>query len=193
MHLDDLSIIDSIKRDKDRGYHHLVDTYAQRVFVTCLNLIRNKEDAEDVTQEVFATIYTSMDSFKGESKLSTWIYSIATNKCKEFLRNKTRKKRFGFHTEIEKDNSHFMPNQIIEFDHPGVKLEDKERADLLFSAIDELAENQRLAYTLHKIEGRSYDEIAELLELSVSSVESLMFRAKKRLQQLLKTYYEENE
>lgn len=192
MHLDDQSILQALSRDKDRGFNHLVDAYAARVFTTCVNLVRNREDAEDVTQEVFTTIYTSIDTFQGDSKLSTWIYSVSTNKCKEFLRKKTRKKRFGIHTEVEKDDSHFIPSQVVEYNHPGVKLEDKERANILFNAIDQLAENQRLAYTMHKIEGRSYQEVAEVLDLSVSSVESLMFRAKKRLQQLLQHYYEEN-
>lgn len=192
MHLDDQSIIDLLSTDKDRGFNHLVDAYAGRIFNTCINLLRNREDAEDLTQEVFTTIYISIDSFEGNSKLSTWIYAIALNKSKEFLRKKTRKKRFGFHTEIEKEDSHFIPSQVVDFHHPGVALEDKERVNILFNAIDQLAENQRLAYTMHKIEGRSYQEIAEVLELSVPSVESLMFRAKQRLQKLLKNYYEEN-
>ena len=192
MHLDDQSILESLATDKDRGFNHLVDAYAARIFSTCVNLLRNREDAEDLTQEVFTTIYTSIDSFEGNSKLSTWIYAIALNKSKEFLRKKTRKKRFGIHTEIEKEESHFMPALATDFYHPGVALEDKERAIILFQAIDQLAENQRLAYTMHKIEGRSYQEIAEVLDLSVPSVESLMFRAKQRLQKLLKNYYEEN-
>ncbi len=192
MHLDDQSILEAISRNTDRGYQHLVEAYADRVFSTCLNLTRNQEDAEDVTQEVFTTIYLSLETFEGNSKLSTWIYSIATNKCKEFLRKKTRKKRSGYHTEIEREDSHFVPMQIIDFQHPGVVLEDKERANILFSAIEQLAENQSIAYTLHKIEGRSYQEVAEMMDVSVSSVESLLFRAKKRLQQLLENYYREN-
>lgn len=83
----------------------------------------------------------SLESFEGKSKLSTWIYSIAVNKSKEFLRSKGRKKRFGFHTEIEKEDSHFVPSQIVEYHHPGVALEDKERANILFNAIDQLADN----------------------------------------------------
>lgn len=192
MHLDDQSILEAISRDTDRGYNQLVDAYADRVFSTCLNLTRNQEDAEDVTQEVFTTIYLSLETFEGNSKLSTWIYSVATNKCKEFLRKKTRKKRSGFHTELEREDSHFVPMQIINFHHPGVMMEDQELSKVLFSAIDQLAENQSIAYTLHKIEGRSYQEVAEIMGISVSSVESLLFRAKKRLQQLLEHYYKEN-
>lgn len=193
MHLDDQSFLELSKRNKDKAFNYLVDEYSSKVFNTCINLVRNKEDAEDVTQEVFTAIYLSLETFGGSSKLSTWIYSIALNKSKEFLRKKTRKKRSGFMTTIEKDDSHFVPTATIEFDHPGVLLENKERTRILFEAIDQLAENQKIAYTLHKIEGKSYTEISELTELSVSSVESLMFRAKKKLQELLKVYFEENE
>lgn len=193
MHLDDQSFLELSKRNKDKAFHYLVDEYSGKVYNTCISLLRNKEDAEDVTQEAFTAIYLSLDSFNGGSKLSTWIYSIAINKSKEFLRKKTRKKRSGFMTTLEKDDSHFVPEATIEYDHPGVKLEDKERTQILFKAIDQLADNQKTAYTLHKIDGVSYTEIAEIMELSVSSVESLMFRAKKKLKELLFNYYEENE
>ncbi|MFT6984164.1 MAG: RNA polymerase sigma-70 factor (ECF subfamily) [Crocinitomicaceae bacterium] len=193
MHLDDQSFLELNKRNKDKAFSYLVDAYSSKVFNTCINLIRSREDAEDVTQEVFTAVYLSLDTFGGDSKLSTWIYSIALNKSKEFLRKKTRKKRSGMMTTIEKDDSHTVPNATIEFNHPGVLLENKERTQVLFHAIDQLAENQKISYTLHKIEGMSYSEIAELTELSVSSVESLMFRAKKKLHQLLEDYYKENE
>lgn len=192
MHLNNSSIIKLLSSDKDRGFQHLIDAYAGMVYTTCLNLLRNKEDAEDLTQEVFTSVYTSLETFEGNSKLSTWVYSIALNKSKEFLRHKTRKKRHGIHTTLEKEDSHTVPLATVDFEHPGVQLEDKERAKILFAAIDQLAENQKIAYVLHKIEGRSYQEVAELLELSIPSVESLMFRAKQRLQKLLRNYYEEN-
>ena len=193
MHLDDQSFLELSKKNKDKAFNYLVDAYSSKVFNTCINLLRNKEDAEDVTQEVFTAIYLSLNTFSGGSKLSTWIYSIALNKSKEFLRKKTRKKRSGMMMTIEKDDSHIVPTATIEFNHPGILLENKERTQVLFDAIDELAENQKIAYTMHKIEGMSYTEIAELTELSVSSIESLMFRAKKKLQQLLENYYKENE
>ena len=193
MHLDDQSFLELSRKSKDRAFNYLVDAYSSKVFNTCINLIRNRADAEDVTQEVFTAVYLSLDTFGGDSKLSTWIYSIALNKSKEFLRKKTRKKRSVMMTTLEKDDSHIVPTATIEFDHPGVLLENKERTQILFDAIDQLAENQKIAYTMHKIEGMSYSEIAELTELSVSSVESLMFRAKKKLQQLLEDYYKENE
>jgi len=193
MQLDDQSFIELARTNKDKAFNYLVENYSRMIFNTCIQLLRNQEDAEDLTQEVFTTIYLSLDTFEGNSKISTWMYSIALNKSKEFLRKKTRKKRFGIFTVLEKEDSHKVPNQTINFEHPGIQLENKERAQILFEAIDQLAENQKMAYTLHKIEGIPYEEVASIMKTSISSVESLMFRAKKCLKQLLNDYYEENE
>lgn len=154
-------------------------------------MLRNTEDAEDVVQEVFVAIYLSLDSFGGNSKLSTWIYAITQNKGKEFLRSKTRLKRQGTLTVVDEIVEGSARN-TVNFNHPGVQLEDKEQAKILFDAIDALAENQGRAYRLAKIEGYSYVEIGEIMEMSVSSVESLLFRANKRLRELLSDYYQEN-
>ena len=190
MHLSEEDFLTLLFRDKERAYRYLVSRYAEQIYNRCINTVRNVEDAEDLTQEVFTVVYLSLDQFQGKSKVSTWIYSIALNKSKEFLRKKTRQKRSGSHIEVDKPESTFTPDQIINFDHPGVQLEDKELAKVLFSALDQLADNQRLAFTMHKIEGYSYDEIAEKLNVTKSSVESLMYRAKKNLQELLKNYFE---
>ena len=130
------------------------------------------------------------DSFRGESKLSTWIYRIATTKSLEVIRKRKRLKRFAFLKSITGDQGDDV--QVAGFDHPGVLLEQKENAQALFQAIGQLPESQRVAFTLHKVEGLPYQEICEVMELSLSSVESLMFRARKNLQKTLKVYYEEN-
>jgi RNA polymerase sigma-70 factor (ECF subfamily) len=80
-----------------------------------------------------------------------------------------------------------------DFAHPGIILEDQERAKILFKAIAKLPKNQKTAFVLHKIEGQSYTEIAVIMKLSISAIESLMFRAKQNLQKTLSSYYEANE
>ena len=92
MKLDDQSFIELAQKNKDRAFSILVDSFSGKIFNTCINLVRNKEDAEDLTQEVFTAIYLHLDKFRGKSKLSTWIYSLALNKSKEFLRKKNQKK-----------------------------------------------------------------------------------------------------
>lgn len=184
--------IEELKTGNEAAFRNLVEEFQKRVYNTCVGLLQNMEDAEDVTQEVFVSVFQSIHGFKGESRLSTWIYRIAVTKSLEFTRAKNRKKRFAFvHSlfsdegEIKIDTPHFY--------HPGVQLENKERAAVLFAAIDLLAENQKTAFVLHKLEDLSYQEIAEVMNVTVSSVESLMFRAKQNLQKKLGSYYEKNE
>lgn len=172
------------------AYSQLIDDYQQKVFATCISFVPNKEDAEDIAQEVFLEVFNSIHKFKGDSKLSTWIYRITTNKCLEFIRKKNTKKRFAFMqsilgNEIPMDKTSYF----TEFNHPGIVLENKERNETLFYAINQLPEIQRVVFTLHKIDGKSYKEISKIIKKSVSSVESLMFRAKNNLQKLLENFY----
>lgn len=180
-----------MRTNKDSAFAWLTDCYAQKIYGSCLQLLRNEEDAEDLVQEVFVAIYLSIETFSGNSKLSTWIYALTHNKGKEFLRSKTRLKRQGIHTSVDEKEIGKAVN-TVNFNHPGVQLEDKEHAKILFDAIDALAENQARAFRLAKLEGYSYTEIGEIMELSVSSVESLLFRANKRLRELLSEFYQEN-
>ncbi len=190
---DELKIIKELKEGKESAFRLLVEHFQRRIYNTCLNLLQNAEDAEDVTQEVFVSIYQSIQQFKGESKLYTWVYRIAITKSLEHIRMKKRKKRFAFFQHLFTNEEVSIKNEPKHFYHPGVQLENKERAAILFSAIDKLPENQKTAFILSKVEDLSYAEISEVMNLSVSSVESLLFRAKQNLQKLLLNYYNKNE
>lgn len=174
-------------------FKKVYDQHARMVFNLCLKYLQSIEDAEDVTQEVFITVFKSIHQFKGESKISTWIYKIAITKSLEFIRMKKRKKRFAFFQSIFSDEKGEINISDVHFHHPGVQLENKERAAILFNAIDKLPENQKTAYFLCKLEDLSYNEIAEIMKVTVPSVESLLFRAKQNLQKILGNYYEKNE
>jgi RNA polymerase sigma-70 factor (ECF subfamily) len=168
------------------------DTHKKRVYNTVLSLLQNREEAEDVVQEVFVKVYETLPQFKGDSSLSTWIYRIAVNKSLDFLKAKKTKKRSGFIVSLfgGDKNDDFRPLDVPDFVHPGVIAENKELATTLFKAIDKLPDNQKVAFTLSKIDGLNYAEIAEVMQVSTPSVESLLFRAKQNLQKLLREYYE---
>lgn len=174
------------------AYHYLLKEYEVKVFNLCLSFIPNNDDAEDVAQEVFIQVFNSISKFQKKSKLSTWIYSIAKNKSLDFIRSQKAKKRDFFKLNIFSDNLEKFENYFIDFSHSGVELENKENAEALFKAINLLPENQKVAFTLHKIDHLSYDEIAAIMNCSIPSVESYMFRAKSALKKILKKYYHEN-
>jgi len=182
--------INRLKNKEEIAFNKLLNDYQQKVFATCMSFVPNKEDAEDIAQNVFIEIFRSIHKFQGNSKLSTWIYKITTNKCLEFIRKKNTKKRFAFLQSLTgNDIPMDKTNYFTEFNHPGILLENKEKSETLFKAINKLPENQRTIFTLSKIENLSYKEIVEITGKSLSSVESILFRAKKNLQEILRNYY----
>ena len=179
--------IEALQKGDEKTYQELVKVFSKPIFNTCFYILQNREEAEDVTQDIFITVYQSISFFKGDSKLSTWIYRIAINKCNELLRFKKRKKRFGIHIPI------FGSAIEIATDAPDELLHQDERKRILFKAIAKLPENQQIAYTLYNMEDLSYQEIAEAMNLSLSAIESLIFRAKQNLRKSLAEFYKLNE
>jgi RNA polymerase sigma-70 factor (ECF subfamily) len=183
-------LIEQLKQGDEAAFKTIVTTWQDMVYNTAIGILQNAEDAEDVAQEVFLQVHESIGSFKGESKFSTWLYRITITKSMDHIRRKKRKKRFAkLQSLFSQDNR--LVYDPPDFGHPGVTLDNKEKAAVLLKAVKELPENQQVAFTLHKIEGLSYQEVGEVMKTSVSSVESLLHRAKKNLKKLLEVYYKE--
>ncbi len=186
-------LIAQLQQGSEPAFRFLVENFQDRVYNTCLGVLRNTADAEDIAQEVFVEVHRSVHAFKAESKLSTWIYRICVTKSLDHLRSKKRKKRSGIIKSIFGDKDNEPRYDIPDFVHPGIQLENKERAAFLFKAIEQLPENQKIAYTLNKIECLSYQEISESMDITLPAVESLIFRAKQNLKKTLTDYYNRNE
>lgn len=182
--MNEFELIQGLRSGNEAAFKYLVDTYQDRVFNTAIGIVQNAEDAEDVAQEVFIQVYRSINQFKGESKLSTWLYRIATTRALDLLRSKKSKKRFGVIQRLFGDGNEPIW-ELPDFHHPGVALEKKENAAKLFRAINQLPDQQKTAFTLHKLEGLSYQEVSDVLETTVPAVESLMHRAKQNLRKML--------
>ena len=188
--MDERILVEQLKQGDEAAFKTIVETWQNMVFNTALGIVQNSEDAEDIAQEAFVQVHQSIGSFKGESKFSTWLYRITVAKALDHERRKKRKKRFAFVKSLFGDESEVVVHPP-DFNHPGVALDKKENAAVLFRAISELPENQRIAFTLHKVDGLSYQEVSEVMNTSVSSVESLMHRAKTNLRKQLEKYYKE--
>jgi RNA polymerase sigma-70 factor (ECF subfamily) len=155
------------------------------VFNLALNYVQNVEDAEEITQDVFVSVYQSLHSFQENSSLSTWMYRITINKSLDFLKSKQRKKRFALLTSLFFDNNNDLKHHPPEYNHPGVLLEHKEALGKLFKVINELPNKQKTALILHKIEQKSQAEVAEIMNISLKAAESLIQRAKTNLSKKL--------
>lgn len=168
-------------------FPELVEQSKDMVYNTALGILLNEQDAEDITQEVFITLFEKIGDFRGDSKLSTWLYKITIRKAFDVEKKKKRQKNGGLFKKI------FLTKEEVEpavFEHPGVLLDQKENAALLFGAIRKLPAQQRIAFTLQKLEGLSNPEIAAVMDISLSAAESLQKRAKENLRKFLSDYYE---
>jgi len=151
-------------------------------------LLGNREEAENLTQEVFLRAFRAYPRFREESKVSTWLYRIAVNLINKELKGKRLKKLLSLDF-LSKESGMTSPIEPAHPRHsPPSELENKEMEQIVQRLIRSLPEKQRTAVTLQFYEGLAYEEIASAMEISYSSVESLLFRAKRNLEKRLAPY-----
>ena len=173
-----------IARDK-HAVQFLVSHYHKQVIKTAHHFVRNMDDAEDLAQDVCIEILESVRHFKGSSSLSTWIYRVTVNKSLNFVRKNKRKQLIGQVESIFKRSNGINENMVPEPSVIDNTFDDKERRQILDKSINSLPENQRIAFVLNKYEDLPYKQIAEIMNVSIASVESLLQRAKQNLQKRL--------
>lgn len=186
--MEESDLIQKLRAGDQVAFKVLFEKFKLRVFNTCLSYLQHTEEAEEVTQDVFVEIYRSVSQYKAESTLSTWIYRISVNKCLDFLRHRKRKKRSGLLISLFKRESTELQIDTPHFHHPGVILENKEKASVLFKVVDQLPDQQKTAFILSQIEDLPQKEIAAVMKLSEKAVESLLQRAKANLRKELEIF-----
>lgn len=182
--MNDLNLIHRLQKGEESAFRQLVEQYQKPVYNTVLNIIQDQTEAEDAAQEVFIRIYQSIRSFRGESALSTWIYRISINMAMDKVRRRSR--RSGISSLFDWFGNEAREPESASCYHPGVKLENKEKAARLFAAIASLPDSQRIAFTMIKVQGMNYEEVCQIMNKNLKAVESLMSRAKDNLQKKLK-------
>ncbi|HZX59014.1 MAG TPA: RNA polymerase sigma factor [Mucilaginibacter sp.] len=186
--MNDQELIHELREGNQKAFRALVDTYKKSVFNTVLGFVQHLENAEEVTQDVFIKIFSSIGNFEERSKLSTWIYRVSVNQALDFIRKSKRKKRAAMIISLFRVKNE-MVHEPIDFYHPGVIVEQKEKAAILFKAISRLPDKQKTAFLLQKVEGCSQQKTAEIMQINEGAVESLLTRAKANLKKILINYY----
>ncbi len=166
-------------------FDQIYQDHKNLVFNLALKYLQNREDAEEVTQDVFVAIFGGLENFKSQSQISTWVYKVTINKSLDYIKKKKAKKRQGFFASLFQPGSREATFQQDNFNHPGVKLESKEEVARIMNCINQLPDKQKTALILHKLEGRTQVEIAEIMEVSAKAVESLVQRAKGNLKKII--------
>lgn len=167
-----------LKSRDEEAFRYLVDNYKDIVLRTALGYVKNIDDAEDVVQEVFISIFEHIDSFRGDANIKTWIYRIAINKSI----NATRKAKWKSAIQNLESFLSGKNNFIADKSNPLKELMIKEQDFAINRILESLPENQRVAFVLHKFDDLSHLEISEIMKISISAVESLIHRAKQNLQ-----------
>ena len=151
------------------------------VYNLCMNYLQNREDAEEVFQDVFLSVHQKIVLFEGKAKVKTWLYRITVNKSLDFIKARKAKKRFAFFKMASIDDLEISGR----IDHPGIILENKESTERILEAMNSLPANQKTALVLKSMEQLSQKEIAEVMKKDVKAVESLLSRARKNLKEKL--------
>ena len=162
------------------AFETLVLEYEKIVYNIALRMTGNSEDAADMTQEAFIKAYNSLQSFRGDSKFSVWLYRIVSNVCLDFLRSKNRRPTVSLSVEDD-DGEDTQLDVADESQSPELLLDRKLTRDSVRRGLDSLPPDYRQILLLREIQGLSYDEIAQALSLEVGTVKSRIFRARKRL------------
>jgi RNA polymerase sigma-70 factor (ECF subfamily) len=184
----DPTFIDQLKNGDDDAFRILIDEYKNHVLNTCYRFVQHADDAEEVARDVFVEVFRSIDHFRADSQLSTWIYRIAVNKSLDHIRKTKRKKRFAIVKRLFSDDETAWEPSSNE-PAPDEEMEQNERRRILQNAVNELPESQQIAMTLSQYQGLSHKEVAETMGTTVSAVESLLHRGKKNLHKKLESYY----
>jgi RNA polymerase sigma-70 factor, ECF subfamily len=177
-----------VRRDEE-AFNEIVRSYSDRVYNLILRLVGSPSEAEDIAQEVFVTVFKSIESYRGEAKLSTWILRIAANHSKNRIKYLARRRTSGQELRDGTDATEMAdegkaPVQA-HFDSPDVVLEAAETEKIMQEAIANLDEEQRLLVVLRDVEELSYDEIVGITGLPEGTVKSRLHRARMALKDLL--------
>lgn len=181
---DEARIIQQVQRGDTNAFEQLVREYEKNVYNLALRMVRNPDDAADMTQDAFIKAYNSLPSFRGDSKFSVWLYRIVSNVCLDFLRSRSRHQTVSL--SVEDDNGEETELDIPDEGHsPEELLEQKLTRESVNRGLEALPADYRQILLLREIQGLSYEEISAILSLELGTVKSRIFRARKKLCEFL--------
>lgn len=190
----DVQLMLRVRDDDASAFEELVLRYQNRLVSVMEQLVRRREQAEDLAQEVFLRVYRARKNYEPQAKFSTWLFTIANNVAKNAKRSLARRKEVNIANEPQSPEAPPALEQMALAASglmPARQLDRSERAEMVRLAIQSLNERQRMALMLSKFENMSYVEIAETMEMSVQATKSLLCRAREKLRELLEPYMQD--
>lgn len=181
--LNDQHYIDKILQGETNAFAILVDRYKDMIFTLALKMVKNREEAEEVSQDTFIKIFNSLNKFKGDSKFSTWIYKIAYNTCLDRLK---KSKKEDLNISIDDFSSHLIKTMNTALS----ALEDKERKQTIQNCLNLLPSEENFLLTLFYFEDQNLEEISKIMSINANNVKVKLFRSRQKLAVILKKQLE---
>ncbi len=183
------------KTGNENAFDEIVSRYANKIYGFALRITRNSSDAEEVFQEVFLTLTKKLDTFRGESKFSSWLYRITVNASYMYLRSqKKHESNISLENYYPYDEKGTLMGRVMEKDwssRPDIIIFSNEALKIIDKSINELPESYRTVFHLRDVEGLSNEEVADILEISIPAVKSRLHRARLFLRDRLSDYFHE--
>lgn len=190
--MEDLDLVKLCQDGDTASFNELITRYRNKVYSMVYNMVRNEDDAWDLSQEGFVKAWKSIKRFRGQSSFYTWLYRIVTNVAIDWMRKRKNQPAAEFDERIKaqevEPGAKTAPREATS---PASAAVNTEMGDMISQALDKLSPAHRAVVSLNLIEGFQYNEIAEMLEISIGTVMSRLFYARKKLQTILKDVYEE--
>jgi len=183
-------LVKQFQTGSQRAFDELMKRYERKIFGYLLRSVRNYEDAEELTLEVFFKAYRALSSWEPKAKFSTWLYTIASNLSIDYHRSKAR------HPVYVLEDEEVLETKLVANDlssNPEKHVEEMERGRIIREAVDELSSKQKEVFMLTRYEGLPIREVAETLGMAEGTVKIHLHRAMKKLQTLLRPLMENNE
>jgi RNA polymerase sigma-70 factor (ECF subfamily) len=173
----------------NKAFGKLVERYQKKVYGLAFGILRNREDAWDVAQDAFVKAYKNLSTFEGNAAFYTWLYRITYNLSLDVLRSKGRRVA----EELTEQTQEAAGEDAGRPEHPSETAERRELAEVVKQAMSKLTEKHRAIIVLREIEGLSYEEMAEVLQISKGTVMSRLFHARRNLAALIEPYLKEGQ
>jgi RNA polymerase sigma-70 factor (ECF subfamily) len=181
-------LIRKLRERDEKAFREIVETHGDRVYNLTYRMLGNREEAEDVSQEVFITVFKSIDSFRGDSKFSTWLYRIAVNHCKnriKYLARRHDRDQSEYDEESLREQAAGAATAPNPSPRPDKQLEGVELEQIMQRCIAQLEEEHRLVIVLRDVEDLSYEEICAITNLPTGTVKSRLHRARLALKKMM--------
>lgn len=187
----DKELVAEFKKGSLEAFEELVTRHETKVFNLAMRFTRNQEDAEEVLQDVFSTIYRKMDSFQGKSAFSSWLYRIVVNAAFMKLRKRKQHTTISIEDLSPSSKQKYLDNHSLFGARSDTMALNRELREVLQQAINRLPEQYRAVFVLRDVDGLSNQEVGEILKLSIPAVKSRLHRSRLMLRKKLSRYYQE--